>query len=313
MISKRRKAHVLAVCALFISSMFSLGLNMLADKAASSVEEAAVSDNRPVQSADDMSVQTVVSKKEMTETELPIIMYHSILSNPKKKTPYVISPGLLEEDLKYIKNAGYTPVFMKDVIDFAYDKGDLPEKPIVLTFDDGYYNNFHSAEPLLEKYDMKAVLSIVGEMTEKYSYDPDRNLSYSHVTWDDIFAMHMSGRWEIQNHSYSCHTYEKRNGVSRLPKETYDEYEDFLMADLCHLQDKIAYVTGVTPNTFTYPFGAFTKDTDKVLKKIGFKATLSCAEGVSTIKKGEPECLYKLKRHLRPPNKSSEEFFDFLH
>lgn len=299
MISKRKKAQMLAVCAIFISSMFSLGLNVLADKA--------------VSSTDDMSIQTVVSKQDMTETELPIIMYHSILENPKKKTPYVISPGLLEEDLKYIKEKGYNPVFMKDVISFVCDEGDLPEKPIVLTFDDGYYNNLKYANPLIEKYDMKAVFSIVGEMTEKYSYDPDRNLSYSHVTWDEIFAMHMSGRWEIQNHSYSCHSYEKRNGVSRLSGETYDDYEDFLMADLCHLQDKIAYVTGVTPNTFTYPFGAFSKDTDTVLKKIGFKATLGCAEGVSTIKKGDPECLYKLKRHLRPPDCSSEEFFTFLH
>lgn len=84
------------------------------------------------------------------------------------------------------------------------------------------------------------------------------------------------------------------------------------MSDLMHLQNKIAYVTGVAPNTFTYPFGAFNENTDAILKEIGFAATLSCTEGVSTITRGEPECLYKLKRHLRPPDKQPEEFFDFL-
>ena len=304
MISKRRKAHILTVCAIFISAMSSIGLNTLVNIVNPPSATAAPSNGD--------AIQTVVSKTEVTEIELPIIMYHSILKNPIKQTQYVISPETFEEDLKYIKKAGYTPVFMQDVIDFVKDDGELPDKPIVLTFDDGYYNNLYYADPLLEKYDMKAVFSVVGEMTEEFSYHPDRNPNYSHVTWDDIFTMHMSGRWEIQNHSYACHSYENRNGVSQMNGESYDDYEDFLMADLCHLQDKIAYVTGVTPNTFTYPFGAFTENTDKVLKKIGFKATLSCTEGVSTIKKGDPDSLYKLKRHLRPPDKSSEEFFIFL-
>ena len=228
----------MAVCAIFISSVFSLGLDALADMVNPTAAE--------TDAGNSGAVQTVVSKQEMTETELPIIMYHSILKSPKNKTPYVISPELLEEDLKYIKKSGYSPVLMKDVINFVEDKGELPDKPIVLSFDDGYYNNLHYADPLLEKHEMKAVLSVVGEMSEKFSYEPDRNPSYSHITWDDIFAMHMSGRWEIQNHSYGCHSYEKRNGVSQMSGESYDDYEDFLMADLCHLQDKIAYVTGVT-------------------------------------------------------------------
>ena len=246
------------------------------------------------------------------ELELPIIMYHALLKDPKRQNQYVVSPELFEEDLKHLKKKGYTPVFMKEVIAFVEEEGTLPEKPVVITFDDGYYNNYYYAFPLLKKYDMKAVLSVVGKMTDDFSNTPDENPNYAHVTWDHILEMHRSGLWEIQNHSYNCHSYDSRNGVSQVSSEKYDAYEDFLMADICHLQDKLAYVTGVTPNTFTYPFGAFTENTDKVLKKIGFKATLSCTEGVSTIKKGDPECLYKLKRHLRPPDKSSEEFFDFL-
>ena len=124
--------------------------------------------------------------------------------------------------------------------------------------------------------------------------------------------MHLSGYWEIQNHSYNCHSYTDRNGVSQVSNESYDHYRDFLISDIAHLQDKIAYVTGVTPSTFTYPFGAFNDNTDEILKEIGFKATLSCTEGVSTVSKGDPDCLFKLKRHLRPPDIAPADFFTFL-
>ncbi|HIU24996.1 MAG TPA: polysaccharide deacetylase family protein [Candidatus Copromorpha excrementigallinarum] len=246
------------------------------------------------------------------EVELPIIMYHSIMESKGVKNRYIVSPDTFEKDLRYIKKKGYTPVFMKDVISFVEGGGSLPKKPIVITFDDGYYNNYYYAYPLLRKYNMKAVISIVGKMTDDFTAAPDFNLSYSYVTWDHVLDMHLSGYWEIQNHSYNCHSYDLRNGVAQVYNETDSHYRDFLMGDVCGLQDKIAYVTGVAPNTFTYPFGSFNENTDTVLKEIGFKATLSCTEGISTIRKGDPQCLYRLDRYLRPPGVSSEEFFSFL-
>ncbi len=246
------------------------------------------------------------------KVRLPVVMYHSILKKPVKESKYVVSPDLLEKDLKYLKKKGYTPVFMKDVIAYEEGKGTLPAKPIVLSFDDGYYNNYYYAFPLLRKYDMKAVISIVGRMTDEFSENEDTNPNYSHVTWDDVLEMHLSGNWEIQNHSYDCHSYDTRNGISQKKTESNSQYRKFLTGDISRLQEQIAYVTGVAPNTFTYPFGAFSKNTDDILRKAGFKATLSCTEGVSTIKKGDPDSLYMIKRHLRPPDKSPEEFFDFL-
>ncbi|NLD19921.1 MAG: polysaccharide deacetylase family protein [Clostridiales bacterium] len=257
-------------------------------------------------------IQTSVPTTNSKEVELPVLMYHSLLKDPSRQNQYVVSPDLFEKDLKYIKDKGYTTVFMKDVIDYVEGKGKLPKKPIVITFDDGYYNNYYYAFPLLKKYNMKAVISVVGKMSDEFTNNPDENPNYSHLTWDHILEMHMSGHWEIQNHSYDCHTYTDRNGVSQKKDETVTAYKDFLTSDIYHLQNKIAYVTGVAPNTFTYPFGAFSEKTDDVIKEMGFKATLGCTEGVSIIKKGEPQCLYKIKRHLRPPDKSSREFFDFL-
>ena len=244
--------------------------------------------------------------------QLPIIMYHSIMETKESDNRYIVSPKTFEQDLRYIKKHGYTPVFMKDVIAFAEGRGKLPKKPIVITFDDGYYNNYYYAYPLLRKYNMKAVISIVGKMADDFTNDPDHNLSYSYVTWDHILDMHLSGYWEIQNHSYNCHTYDIRNGVAQVSGESDDHYREFLMGDICSLQDRIAYVTGVAPNTFTYPFGSFNKNTDAILKEIGFMATLSCTEGVNTVSKGDTEGLYRLKRFLRPPATPSSEFFELL-
>lgn len=61
-------------------------------------------------------------------------MYHSMLKDPVKQSQYIVSPDLFEKDLQYIRKKGYTPVFMKEVIDYVNGTGFLPKKPIVLSF-----------------------------------------------------------------------------------------------------------------------------------------------------------------------------------
>ena len=118
--------------------------------------------------------------------DVPIIMYHSILKDPSRSNKYTVTPAVLEEDLKYIKDKGYTTVTIADLISYVYDDSPLPEKPIVLTFDDGHYNNYGYLFPLLEKYDMKAVISIVGSYTDKFTETDEANLNYSYLRWKDI-------------------------------------------------------------------------------------------------------------------------------
>ena len=109
----------------------------------------------------------VIAQNDGEEIILPIIMYHSLLKDEKYQGKYVLSPDLFESDLKYLEQNGYTTIVIQDLIDY-FDKGTpLPEKPIMLTFDDGYYNNYLYAYPLLKKYNSKAVISINGFYTEK--------------------------------------------------------------------------------------------------------------------------------------------------
>lgn len=89
--------------------------------------------------------------------QLPIIMYHSMLRNGSGE--YTISPETFEEDLRYLKDNGYTTIYMQDLLDYINKQVPLPEKPIMLTFDDGYYNNYLYAYPLAKKYESKIVIS----------------------------------------------------------------------------------------------------------------------------------------------------------
>ena len=155
------------------------------------------------------------------EQRLAVLMYHGVHSDPQKAGDYVITPQALEQDLLFLQGQGCHTVTMREVIAYVRDGAPLPEKPVMLTFDDGYYNNYLNAYPLLQKYGMKAVLSIIVGETDKYSGLDENKESYSHVTWDMVNEMRESGLVEIQNHTYNLHkTGAPRRGAAQRRDET---------------------------------------------------------------------------------------------
>ena len=232
---------------------------------------------------------------------LCVLMYHSILDNEKRVGDYVITPKMFEEDLKYLKNSGYETIVTKDLIDYVENGKSLPEKAVVITFDDGYYNNYSYAYPLLKKYGMNGVLSVIGYYTESYSKENTFNNNYSHVTWQMIKEMNNDGVFEIQNHTYNLHDLKKRKGILKQKAETDQEYEKMLKSDIGKNQRLLEINCGITPMAFTCPFGAINEKALDVIKSMGFKVTYGCEEGVNYITR-DPECLYELKRYNRTKN-----------
>ena len=244
------------------------------------------------------------------ETAVPIIMYHGLLKDPARVGKYVITPSQFESDLKYIQEHGFTTISMTQLIDYVDHGTPLPENPVILTFDDGYYNNYLYAYPLLQKYQMKAAISIIGKQTDDYSSRDENNAYYSHCTWDQLRDMSNSGLVEVQNHTYNLHTNTKgRNGCAKNAMESLEDYTAMLTGDVGKLQREIQEEIGVLPNTFTYPFGSFTKETRQIIRGMGFRATLSSESGVSRISRN-PECLYMLKRFLRTSDHSAAEYLN---
>lgn len=248
-----------------------------------------------------------VKANKIQKIQVPIIMYHSVLKSKSGK--YIVHPETFENDLKYIKDHGYTTITMTDLINYVYFNTELPEKPIIITFDDGHYNNLTYVLPLLEQYDMVAVISVVGEYTDRYSKSNEANPNYSYLRWCDINDLIKTNRIEFQNHTYNMHSMSaNRNGCMKKKNESLEIYQKNLSDDIIKLQNEFKENTGYIPNTFTYPFGAVSTASFDIIKELGFKASLSCEEGINIIS-NDPECLYMLKRYNRPNNISRDLFF----
>ena len=235
--------------------------------------------------------------------KVPIIMYHSILKDESKSGDYIITPTQLEDDLKYLKENGYTCIFVNDLIEYEQNGTALPDKPIILTFDDGHYNNKTYLLPLLEKYNQKAVISIVGKYTENYSEHPDENPNYAYLSWKNVNELLSSGRIEIGNHSYDMHSIGRRKGTHKIKGETSDAYAAALTSDIEKMQTLCRNNLGTEPKFFTYPFGSVSTESYDILKNCGFSATLSCGEGINYIT-GDKDELYMLKRCIRTSRRS---------
>lgn len=176
---------------------------------------------------------------------LPIIMYHEV--KPDKSGKDAIQPWEFETDLKWLANNGYTTIVMADLIAYVRDGTPLPEKPIILSFDDGYYNNYVYVLPLLQQYSARIVLSLLGRNTDDFTEWPSKSIDYAHVTWSQLNEMLDTGLVEVQNHSYDLHAYtSERHGCMQNRGESDAAYTQLLRADLQRLQDELAEHTGRT-------------------------------------------------------------------
>lgn len=256
---------------------------------------------------EDSGVTDAFNPSKKGGVELPIVMYHSVLADPMRSNKFTISPEAFEKDLLYIKEKGYKTVVVADLIAYV-DKGTpLPDKPIMITFDDGYYNNLIYALPVLEKHGMKAVVSVVGQFADNFTKIMEHNPNYSHLTWEDIALLNESGCFEVQNHSYAMHNYKgDRKGAERKRLETHDEYKNALKDDVMKMQARLKELSGVTATAFVYPFGIRSEEADEIFKEIGIRATLSSYENINTIT--DADSLYSLGRYNRPGGMKTEDF-----
>lgn len=223
------------------------------------------------------------------------LMYHGVLKS--RQGEYIVSPARLEEDIVNFKNAGYNFVLPCQVAAYARGAGSLPRKPLILTFDDGHYNNAFYALPLLQKHGACAVINVIGAFSafSASSGDSD-NPNYSHLTWDNINHLLSSGIIELGNHTYNMHKYSPRFGVGRLCGESDGEYYSALYKDFSRLHQTIREKCGYDMTTFAFPFGKYTEIAEQVLKKLGYTLTFTCNEGVTKVTSGSPSSCFYVRR-----------------
>lgn len=243
---------------------------------------------------------------------LPVIMYHNVMPDGQGEPGgYVIRVSDLEGDLQYLQDCGFHTVTAKEIYDSVRGLSELPENPVLLTFDDGFETMSAVVYPLLEKYGCKAVVNIVGQYTDLYSGDVPKALSYSHLSWEQVKALDESGLVEIGSHTYDLHDLDERKGARRMGGESMEDYKKALSEDLLLLQERCRDHLRKEPLVFAYPYGFYDKDSEAVVKGLGFSMTLTCEEGVNTLTE-DKACLFALKRNNRPYGADRKEFFKKL-
>lgn len=239
--------------------------------------------------------------------QLPIVMYHSILKDTSRAGKYVLSPEVLQSDLDYLREKGYQTVTVADLLAYVNDGVPLPEKPVMITFDDGYFNNYLYAYPILKERGMTAVISIIGKQTAMFTENGQENAYWSHLTVERL--REMEGVIEVQNHSYDLHSYGDRRGCLRVRGEDEDAYRTFFQHDTDETQQLLVQSGLPEPTCYTYPFGSLSKESERLIREMGFQCSLGCEEGMNVLTR-DPECLFRLKRYNRPAGISTAAFME---
>ena len=162
--------------------------------------------------------------------DVPVLMYHGVSDDMWGMTELFVKPAMMEAQIQYLLENGYTPIWFEDLPNV-----DKIEKPVILTYDDGYMDNYLELYPILQKYQVKATIFVV---TGAIDYNPRS------VTSAQIKEMSDSGLVSIQSHTV---THPLLAGLS--PEQ--QEYE------LTQSKLTLASITGKEPSVICYPSGSY--------------------------------------------------------
>ena len=176
---------------------------------------------------------------------VPVLYYHSV--EPSEKNEVIISPDRLREQLQFIKDSGYTTLTISEFYDYIISKKPIPEKSILITFDDGYMDNYTNAFPILKELEMKATIFVITSVIDEGSY---------YLSSEKIKEMSDYGI-DIESHT-ATH--------SHLDQLTYEEQ----LKELKDSKEKIESITGKEVLSVAYPYGDLNEDSIKAVKEAGY-------------------------------------------
>jgi len=239
---------------------------------------------------------------------LPVVMYHDVSRNPASWGPYVVSEAELESDLKWLKAHGYQTVSVQNLLDWENGAFTMPEKPCMITFDDGACSTAAYAEPLLERCGFCGVAAVIGSVCSEFSANGERDPELSNLSWEAVRDMAERGTIEVICHSWDMHSLGPRRGCGRMRGESEDAYRDALFQDLGRfLGESAAHSVPLAP-AVAFPYGAYSRATIEAVRDLGFSAAFTCDERVNRLTGAEGELL-RLGRFNRPHGAAGEKIF----
>jgi len=248
------------------------------------------------------------------QPKLTILSYHEIAEGNDALVPqYTVTPTNFVRQMDWLKNNGYRFVSVNDVLaDYAGKKA-LPDKAVLITFDDGYRSVYVHAFPILKLFNAPAVVALVGKWMEvpengKVNFDGRSIPRTDLLSWQQINEMTRSGLVEVASHTYGMHEGIVSNPQGNLQpaatarrwiaeeKRYEDEtsYDHRVRADLLRNNELLKKHLGKGPRIVVWPYGRYNIETRHIAAELGMPIGLTLDDGGNTA----DTPLYGLRRSL---------------
>ncbi|NJO79769.1 MAG: polysaccharide deacetylase family protein [Cyanobacteria bacterium RM1_2_2] len=192
-------------------------------------------------------------------SRVPVIMYHDIL--PEKEVFFDVTPAEFEAHLQQIQEKGLTPISMDHLVAHLSTGLPLPEKPILLSFDDGYQGHYDYVYPLLKRYGYPGVFGI-------YTNKVGKQFGRSSLTWAQLRQMSADPLITIAAHSLSH------------PPDLGELSENRMRDEIVQSKRILETELGIPINYFVYPEGKYNEQVQDWVQKAGYRAALTMNDTV---------------------------------
>lgn len=232
----------------------------------------------------------MIHKDNLIHREIPILTYHRVVKTAVENSIFniYITKDKLEQQIKYFLKRGRELVTFKDL------QQRFVKKPLILTFDDGYQDNYQNLLPLLKKYNSKAVIFVLANRELTYNkWDVKKGEVKANLMSDnEIIKCHKSGYIEIASHGLN-HKHLTKISDNELNKEIIESKQ--ILEKI--IADEIV--------SFAYPYGDYDDKVRIVVKNSGYNFGIATVQGDSCFKND----LFAIKRIPIFPTESKLSLF----
>lgn len=211
--------------------------------------------------------------KRLAPRDVPILTYHSVDGS---RSSISVNPSTFRTQMFYLRGHGFTTIDLIEYINNLKSGIPFPEKSFVLTFDDGFYNIYRNAFPILNELGFTATIFLVTDlMGQKPSWDMRDEIRKSGVTnmplmnWNDALEMQRYG------FSFGSHGSRHRHLTELNEAELYQDIED----SKCAIENALASPCKL----FCYPYGEFNSTLQRILRDLGFEGAVTTLFGRNRI------------------------------
>ena len=221
-----------------------------------------------------------LQRNQYAGTFLPILMYHQIYTYPTGNE-WGVSQEAFGRHMRVLYESGFNTVTLSQIIEYVFYDGELPENPVLITFDDGYLNVYLYGFPILEYFGFTAVSFIVGHNVGQSYYKDTGFPVIPKFCFDE--ARRMQHVMDIQSHSYDMHQVahlepgRARVNMLRWEDESMQDYLAAIEYDHNRISNLIYDELGIEVISVAFPGGDFDDYLNHALTDLGVRITFTSA------------------------------------